>query len=74
MKIADTSFKQGKKLNSFLAIDLEPEVYSEPYQASKMELFARIVTSFQPLIIFEKSSILDIWWRSEYASYNIPHF
>ena len=36
------------------------EAYSEPYQLSKME-------RFQPLTIFAKQSILDVWQDSEYA-------
>ena len=35
-----------------------------------MELFAKITNVFQPLSIFLKSSILDIWLGSEYASLN----
>ena len=42
--------------------------YSEPYQTSKMECFAKIVNTFQALTIFAKGSILDIWQGSEYAS------
>ena len=33
-----------------------------------MERFAKIVNAFQPLTIFEKWSILDVWQGSEYAS------
>ena len=33
-----------------------------------MKLFAKVVYSFQSLAIFGKSSILDIWIGSEYAS------
>ena len=33
-----------------------------------MELFAKIMNSFQPLTILEKRSILDVWQGSEYAS------
>ena len=33
---------------------------SEPSQTFKMELFAKIVNSFQPSTIFTKSSILDV--------------
>ena len=36
------------------------EAYSEPYQTSKMERFAKIVNGFQPLTIFGKRSILDV--------------
>ena len=35
--------------------------FLEPSQTSKMELFAKRVNGFQPLTIFAKSSILDIW-------------
>ena len=35
------------------------EIYSEPNQRSKMELFARFVNDFRPLTIFAKISILD---------------
>ena len=35
------------------------EAYSEASQTSKMKLFAKIVNSFQPLIILAKSSILN---------------
>ena len=41
------------------------EAYSEPSGTSKMEVFAKIVNSCQPLIIFAKSSILDVWLGSE---------
>ena len=43
------------------------EAYSEPYQLSKMERFAKIINGFQPLTIFAKQSILDVWQDSEYA-------
>ena len=33
-----------------------------------MELFAKVVNDFQPLTIFAKSYILDVWLDSEYAS------
>ena len=42
--------------------------YSEAYQASKMKDFAKIVNGFQQLTIFAKSSILDVWQSSGYAS------
>ena len=42
--------------------------YSEPCQTSKLELFANIVNSFQPLTNFVKLSILGAWRGSEYAS------
>ena len=44
------------------------ETQSEPSQASKVELFAKIVNCFEPITIFAKRSNLDIWLGSEYAS------
>ena len=35
---------------------------------SKMELFAKIVKNEKPFTIFAKTSILDVWQGSEYAS------
>ena len=54
----------------FLVINLELnyEAYSEPYQASKIGCFAKIVNGLQPLPIFAKRSILDDWQGSEYHS------
>ena len=40
----------------------------EAYQTSKMELFVKIVDGWRPLAIFAKSTIVDIWQGSEYAS------
>ena len=37
------------------------EGYSWPYQRSNIEIFSRIVNSFYFLVIFAKSSILDVW-------------
>ena len=36
------------------------EVYTKPCQTSKMKLFAEIIKVFQLLIIYAKSSILDV--------------
>ena len=41
------------------------EAYVEPYQTSKMKLFAKMVKGFQPLTIFTKSFILDVWQGPE---------
>ena len=49
-------------------LQYRPEVYSEPFQTSKIERFMRTVDGFYPLTTFEKCSILDIWQGSEYAS------
>ena len=43
------------------------EAYLEPSQASKMELFVKIVNGFEPLAIFAKSPILDVLLGSETA-------
>ena len=40
---------------------------------SKMKLFANTVNDFQPLVTFGKSSILDVWLGSEYASAVFSH-
>ena len=37
-----------------------PETYSEPCQTSKMKSFDKIVNGFQPITVFENSSILDV--------------
>ena len=42
------------------------EVYSEPCQSAKMDLFAKTVNGFQPLTTL--SSILDVWQGFQYAS------
>ena len=36
------------------------ESYEGLYQTSKMKLFTKIVNSYKPLTIFQKSSILDV--------------
>ena len=45
-----------------------PETYSEHWQTSKMECFAKIVNSWKLLTFFVKHAILDVWQGSEYAS------
>ena len=44
------------------------EAYWEPSQSSKKEFFAEIFNGWKPLTIVAKSSILDVWQVSEYAS------
>ena len=44
------------------------EVHLEFSQASKMKPFAKLVNGFKPLTTFAKTSILDLWLGSEYAS------
>ena len=46
---------------------LSTEAHSEACQTCKVELFAKLVTGFQPLNVFAKCSILDVWLSSEYA-------
>ena len=41
------------------------ELYLEPIQVSKMELFVKIVTSLMPWTILTKSSISNAWLGSE---------
>ena len=45
-----------------------PEEYSEPCETSEIGRFAEIVSVLNPLNIFTKRSILDVWQCSEYAS------
>ena len=47
---------------------LDTDMYSKLCQTSKMERFAKTVSSFQPLTIFTKRSISDVWQGSEYVS------
>ena len=60
-------------------MEANSEAYSEPCQTSKMEVFGKIVNGFSFLIIFGKSSILDVFQDSEFASeashdlWNMPH-
>ena len=44
-----------------------PEACSEPCQLSKMKCFTKMLNGFQPLSIFAKRSILDVWQGSEYV-------
>ena len=46
---------------------LSTEAHSEACQTCKVELFAKLVTGFQPLNVFAKCSILDVWLSSEYT-------
>ena len=45
------------------------KAYSEPYQISKMNFFAKLANGLQSSTIFIKSSIFDVWHGSEYASF-----
>ena len=43
------------------------EVYSEPSQTFKMELFVKIVYGLKPLTIYAEGSILDVRLGFEYS-------
>ena len=43
-------------------------MWSETWQTSKMERFAKIVNRWKPSTLFEKSCILDVWEVSDYGS------
>ena len=47
--------------NHYIIVDHILEVYLDTCQRSKMKLFTKKVKDFQPLSIFAKSSILDLW-------------
>ena len=49
-------------------MEANSKAYTEPFQTSKMEVFAKIVNGFLFLTIFAKSSILDVWQDFEFAS------
>ena len=44
------------------------EANSEYCQTSKMKLFATTVKSWKPISIYAKTSTVDVWQGSEYAS------
>ena len=44
------------------------EMFSEPCQTAKMELFVKIVNDLKPLTIFAKRSVFGVWQNCEYAS------
>ena len=41
------------------------EVYPEYCKTSKMELFVKVISNFEPLTILTKNPILDVWQSSE---------
>ena len=51
-----------------LSLLLHPGTYPEQSRTSKMEIFAKIANSFEPLTIFANSYILDVRLRSDYVS------
>ena len=50
------------------SVKLLPEAYSELFQTSKVERFAKIVNRLTPLTVFRKYSNLDVRHGSECAS------
>ena len=44
------------------------EAFSEPCKTSEVKLFAKLVSNWKPLIFLPKTSALDVWKVSEYAS------
>ena len=59
-------------MNQLVFMDVQSRSCSEAYlkqcRTCKMERFPKIGNNFQPLTIFIKHPILDIWQGSEYAS------
>ena len=53
--------------NNYGFLDIA-EAYSEPCQTSEAKLFEEIVKVWKLVVIFVKSSILDVWHGSEYTS------
>ena len=58
----------GNKFKNKISKSSKPEVYSEPCQASKMELFEKTVNGCQLFTIFKERSISDEWQCFECAS------
>ena len=58
---------QVQQIFAFLCKSVE--VYSELFQTSKMECFAKIVKRWKPLTTLAKHSISDIWQGSESLIY-----
>ena len=46
---------------------MNSKAYPDPYQTSKMSVFAKIVNDWKPTI-FAKQSIFDVWQGSDYTS------
>ena len=73
LKISD-AYQLSSHLSDLFTIRIcdvrYPEAYSELCKLCKMEVFAKIVNGFQLITIFAKSSFLDVWQGSEYATIN----
>ena len=50
------------------------ETYSEPCKTNKIEFFGILVNNFQPLSIFAKISILDVWLASKCVSVGVGDY
>ena len=60
LKVPITTFQVIRASATHVFIYNISETFSEPCQISKMEHLAKIVTSFHPLTISAKSSVLDL--------------
>ena len=49
-------------------ISKSTQTYSQPCLAFRIEAFAKLNNGFKPLTSFARSTILDVWLGSEYAS------
>ena len=54
-------------INGSTCSSTELETYSELFQTSKTELFAKVVNGLRPLNLFVENSILDVYLNSKYA-------
>ena len=68
------TFDIQNKNETSLTMEANLETNSELFQTSKKEVFAQIVNRIYFLTIFAKSSILDVWQHSEFASEAINNF
>ena len=59
---------EPKNLGIIFLLLISKVLYSEPTQTFKMAIFAKIVNGFQPLTIFAKKPILDLWLCFENGS------
>ena len=59
---------------SHLNPNLKWLAFLKPCQISKMKLFLKMVNSFQPLTIFARRSLLDVWVGSGHLRPLLTHF
>ena len=67
-------YYRKKGFNTLSVFIENTEVYSKPFQTSRMELSATTFNSFQPLTIFLKCSILNVWQSSEQPLYGKDYY